>query len=73
MWTRVESNREDRSSFAKNRKRANGNELHDDNTLMLVKDLAVKRIPKPVKTGNKVKNIRLTKDNHKISRFGLWL
>ena len=38
---------------------ANGNELKDGDTVVVVKDLPVKGAPKPVKAGTKVKNIRL--------------
>ena len=38
---------------------ANGNELQDGDTVVVIKDLPVKGAPKPVKAGTKVKNIRL--------------
>jgi protein PhnA len=55
---------------------ANGNELHDGDTVVVVKDLPVKGAPKPIKAGTKVKNIRLTDDHGghnidcKIEGFG---
>jgi protein PhnA len=53
---------------------ANGNELHDGDTVIVIKDLPVKGAPKPVKLGTKVKNIRLTDGDHnidcKIDGFG---
>ena len=53
---------------------ANGNELNDGDTVIVVKDLPVKGAPKPVKAGTKVKNIRLTDGDHnidcKIDGFG---
>ncbi|NAW50292.1 alkylphosphonate utilization protein [Elizabethkingia argentiflava] len=38
---------------------AHGNELQNGDTVVVVKDLPVKGAPKPVKTGTKVKNIKL--------------
>lgn len=38
---------------------ANGNELQNGDSVVVVKDLPVKGAPKPVKSGTKVKNIRL--------------
>lgn len=53
---------------------ANGNELHDGDTVLVIKDLPVKGSSKPVKAGTKVKNIRLTNGDHnidcKIEGFG---
>ncbi|WP_027377622.1 zinc ribbon domain-containing protein YjdM [Kaistella palustris] len=54
---------------------ANGNELQDGDTVVVVKDLPVKGAPKPVKAGTKVKNIRLRPDSDhnidcKIDGFG---
>jgi protein PhnA len=53
---------------------ANGNELHDGDTVIIIKDLPVKGAPKPIKLGTKVKNIRLTDGDHnidcKIEGFG---
>lgn len=53
---------------------SNGNELHDGDTVVVIKDLPVKGAPKPVKAGTKVKNIRLTDGDHnidcKIDGFG---
>jgi protein PhnA len=54
---------------------SNGNELHDGDTVIVIKDLPVKGAPKPIKAGTKVKNIHL---NHfsdhnidcKIDDFG---
>jgi len=37
-----------------------GNELQDGDTVVITKDLPVKGMPKSVKAGTKVKNIRLT-------------
>lgn len=46
---------------------ANGNELHDGDTVVVIKDLPVKGSSKPVKAGTKVKNIRLVEGDHDIS------
>jgi protein PhnA len=53
---------------------ANGNELKDGDTVIVIKDLPVKGSSKSVKAGTKVKNIRLTDGDHnidcKIEGFG---
>lgn len=53
---------------------ANGNELKNGDSVVVIKDLPVKGAPKPVKAGTKVKNIRLTDGDHnidcKIDGFG---
>ena len=53
---------------------ANGNELQDGDSVVVIKDLPVKGAPKPVKAGTKVKNIRLVDGDHnidcKIDGFG---
>lgn len=53
---------------------SNGNELRDGDSVIVIKDLPVKGMPKPVKAGTKVKNIRLTDGDHnidcKIEGFG---
>ncbi|HTL80731.1 MAG TPA: zinc ribbon domain-containing protein YjdM [Bacteroidia bacterium] len=46
---------------------SNGNELHDGDTVVTIKDLPVKGAPKPVKAGTKVKNIKLVEGDHNIS------
>ncbi|MCC6599405.1 MAG: alkylphosphonate utilization protein [Crocinitomicaceae bacterium] len=46
---------------------ANGNELNNGDSVIVLKDLPVKGAPKPVKAGTKVKNIRLTDEDHNIS------
>ena len=55
-------------------KDANGNELKDGDSVVIIKDLPVKGSSKPVKAGTKVKNIRLTDGDHnidcKIEGFG---
>lgn len=53
---------------------ANGNLLNDGDDVIVIKNLPVKGAPKPVKSGTKVKNIRLTEGDHnidcKIEGFG---
>ncbi|MFY0600722.1 MAG: alkylphosphonate utilization protein [Cyclobacteriaceae bacterium] len=55
-------------------KDANGNPLQDGDSVVVVKDLPVKGAPKPIKSGTKVKNIRLIDGDHnidcKIDGFG---
>lgn len=55
-------------------KDANGNILQDGDSVVVIKDLPVKGAPKPIKSGTKVKNIRLTESDHnidcKIDGFG---
>lgn len=47
---------------------ANGNELNDGDSVIIIKNLPVKGSPRPIKSGTKVKNIRLTDgaDDHNI-------
>jgi protein PhnA len=53
---------------------SNNNELFNGDSVIVIKDLPVKGMPKPVKAGTKVKNIRLTDGDHnidcKIDGFG---
>ena len=54
---------------------ANGNELQDGDSIIVLKNLPVKGSPKPIKAGTKVKNIRLNFDSDhnidcKINEFG---
>ena len=53
---------------------ANGNELRDGDTVLLIKDLKVRGYPTPLKIGTKVKDIRLVEGDHdidcKIEGFG---
>jgi protein PhnA len=53
---------------------SNGNELKDGDAVIVIKDLQVKGAPKPIKSGTKVKNIRLVDGDHnidcKIDGFG---
>jgi protein PhnA len=46
---------------------SNGHELHDGDTVVVIKDLPVKGSAKSVKAGTKVKNIRLTDGDHNIA------
>jgi protein PhnA len=45
---------------------ANGNTLHDGNTVSVVKDLKVKGSFSVVKVGTRVRNIRLVEGDHNI-------
>jgi len=45
---------------------ANGNELHDGDTVTVIKDLKVKGSSAVVKVGTRVKNIRLVDGDHDI-------
>src|SRR5690554_4768084 len=45
---------------------ANGNELNEGDSVVIIKDLPVKGAPKPIKAGTKVKNIRLVDADHNI-------
>jgi protein PhnA len=45
---------------------ANGTELHDGDTVTVIKDLKVKGSTLVVKVGTKVKNIRLVEGDHDI-------
>ena len=45
---------------------SNGNLLENGDTVIVIKDLPVKGMPKPIKAGTKVKNIRLTDGDHNI-------
>ncbi|MCE3232424.1 MAG: phnA [Rickettsiaceae bacterium] len=45
---------------------ANGVELKDGDTVMVIKDLKVKGSSSPLKSGTKVKNIRLVDSDHNI-------
>lgn len=45
---------------------ANGNQLHDGDTVTVIKDLKVKGSSSVVKVGTKVKNIRLVGGDHDI-------
>ncbi len=56
-------------------KDANGNALENGDTVIVIKNLPVKGAPKPIKSGTKVKNIRLNPDSDhnidcKIDGFG---
>ncbi len=54
---------------------SNGNQLQNGDTVIVIKNLPVKGAPKPIKSGTKVKNIRLNPDSDhnidcKIDGFG---
>jgi protein PhnA len=46
---------------------ANGNELKDGDSVIVIKDLPIKGSSKSVKAGTKVKNIKLAEGDHNIS------
>ncbi|MBS1651093.1 MAG: alkylphosphonate utilization protein [Bacteroidetes bacterium] len=67
-WDSNENTQKELSSDAGNKIiDANGNELVDGDTVIVIKDLPVKGAPKPVKAGTKVKNIKLVEGDHNIS------
>ncbi len=45
---------------------SNGNELQDGDSVVIIKSLPVKGMPKPIKPGTKAKNIRLVEGDHNI-------
>lgn len=55
-------------------KDSNGTILQDGDSVVVIKNLPVKGSPQPIKSGTKVKNIRLTDGDHnidcKIDGFG---
>jgi len=62
-WNPADNTNDD-SSIVKD---ANGNILQNGDDVVVIKDLPVKGAPKPVKSGTKVKNIRLVEGDHNIS------
>jgi protein PhnA len=70
VWTPEKEKTEERFIV----KDTNGNELVDGDSVVIIKDLPVKGAPKPIKSGTKVKNIRLVEGDHnidcKIEGFG---
>ena len=46
---------------------SNGNILNNGDSVIVIKNLPVKGAPKPIKSGTKVKNIRLTDGDHNIA------
>ena len=46
---------------------SNGNILNNGDSIIVIKNLPVKGAPKPIKSGTKVKNIRLTDGDHNIA------
>lgn len=46
---------------------AHGTPLKDGDSVIIIKDLPVKGASKPIKSGTRVKNIRLTDGDHNIS------
>ena len=62
-WSAAEVAAEEAARVIKD---ANGNELHDGDTVTVIKDLKVKGSSLVVKVGTKVKNIRLVDGDHDI-------
>ena len=48
-------------------KDSNGNRLENGDSVTVIKNLPVKGAPKPIKSGTRVKNIRLTEGDHNIN------
>ena len=48
-------------------KDSNGNLLQDGDSVVVIKNLPVKGMPQPIKSGTKVKKIRLREGDHNIS------
>jgi protein PhnA len=73
-WSPEEETAETTNEAGNKIKDANGNELQDGDSVVVIKDLPVKGSSKPVKAGTKVKNIKLTDGDHnidcKIDGFG---
>lgn len=71
-WTLASENEKDED--VKVYKDANGNVLHDGDTVTVIKDLKVKGSSSVIKMGTKVKNIRLVDGDHdidcKVDGFG---
>ncbi len=62
-WTQNETAEPHETHVVKD---ANGNVLHDGDTITVIKDLPVKGSSLVVKVGTKVKNIRLVEGDHDI-------
>jgi protein PhnA len=46
---------------------SNGSRLQNGDSVIVIKNLPVKGAPRPVKSGTKVKNIRITEGEHNIN------
>ena len=66
-WNPQESANEEQPAASTKILDANGNELAEGDTVIIIKDLPVKGASKPIKGGTKVKNIRLVEGDHNIS------
>lgn len=62
-WSPSETGSQDDELLVKD---ANGNVLHDGDTVTVIKDLKVKGSSLVVKVGTKVKNIKLVEGDHNI-------
>lgn len=66
-WMAEEEKTEEEKETTQKILDTHGNELHDGDSVIVIKDLPVKGSSKSVKAGTKVKNIRLTDGDHNIS------
>jgi protein PhnA len=66
-WNPADAPEVDQADAVKKVLDANGNELQTGDSVIVVKDLPVKGMPRPVKAGTKVKNIRLQEGDHNIA------
>ncbi len=62
-WTQAEADVTEETAVIRD---ANGNELHDGDTITVIKDLKVKGTSLVVKQGTRVKGIRLVEGDHDI-------
>ena len=66
-WSAQGANSEDvEETTARVWRDANGNELHDGDSVIVLKDLKVKGAGSTLKAGTKVRNIRLVEGDHDI-------
>lgn len=65
-WNSAETPSDEAQSEPLVVKDMNGNILQDGDTVLFMKDMPVKGYPKPLKSGTKVKNIRLISGDHNI-------
>lgn len=62
-WSEADMDAAEEGALVKD---ANGNELSDGDSVVVIKDLKVKGSSSVVKVGTKVKNIRLVEGDHNI-------
>ncbi len=66
-WNQAEEVQEQLADINEKVIDANGNELQNGDSVMIIKDLPVKGASKSLKAGTKVKNIKLVEGDHNIS------